>query len=141
MVQPVSPAGKFVPATETVVPLGPEVGVRVTVPVTTKVVVPKSVMSVLTLTVYVPAGAAASTVNELDTDPRVTVQGGTGRNNVAGSKVTAQAVAAGSNCDPVTVTTVPRGPDEGESVSILGSTVKVVEATSNTPAEPCTVTT
>lgn len=38
--------------------------------------------------------------------------------------MTAYAVVAGSNCDPVTaITTVPHGPDMGESVTI-GSTVK-----------------
>jgi hypothetical protein len=137
----VSAVGKFVPVTETVAPLGPEVGDSRSPPVTVKVAVPKSVLSVLTLTVYVPAGAAASTVNVLDTDPRLIVHAGTGKNNVAGLKVTAQAVAAGSNCDPVTVTTVPRGPDEGESVTILGSTVKDAEAVSTTPALPCTVIT
>lgn len=95
----------------------------------------------LTWTWYGPASAAASTVNVLDTDPRDIVQAGTGKNSVAGLKVTAHAVAAGSNCDPVTVTTVPRGPDEGESVTILGSTVKDVEEVSATPLAPFTVIT
>jgi hypothetical protein len=81
-------------------------------------------------------------VNEPVTDPRAMLHVTGPEVGNTGLLLSVQVVAAGSNCDPVTVTIVPCGPEAGDSVTILGRTVKIALALSlGPPKGPVTVIT
>ena len=109
-------------------------------PVTVNVAEPKSPPGApVAVIVYMPAVAAAPTVNVPVTVPSAMLHETAVAGN-AGALLSAQVRSAGSNCDPVTVTMVPRGPEVGDNVTILGRTVKIAVAVSLT-APPVTVMT
>jgi hypothetical protein len=106
-------------------PGGTALGKTTIVGVTVKDALALSPDDPVTVTVYVPPPPARATVKEPDTTPLDTVHTGFEMRPLGDDEIV-QAVSAGPKFLPDTTTTVPRGPEAGDNVTV-GPTVTIID--------------
>jgi hypothetical protein len=134
IVQPVSPAAKFVPVIRTFVPARPEAGNNESPAVIVKLAVPTSPSDPVRVTVEDP-GTCAATIKEPVSVPALALQAAGGAAATAGPVIEAGLhVSATAKPVPVTKIVAPTGPEEGTRVTTCGIMLRVALAETGVPS-------